>query len=290
MFNVLSVTSPFYMATPIDAGGASPTCNCPGTTTTTSSTSTTTSTSTTSAPPSFLDKQGGYYYNGYIVNDSHDIAPEGWHLPSTSEFIELLNYVSGDTIPLTCSSSISNFAGGYLKSTSVGQTFSFNSPNAGASDSVGFNVVATGAFSPVESNNVGERSAFWTSEYSSPNDGAGNAIQFNFYDAVAFVTYFTGIAPCTYKETKTNAFQLRVVKDDLTGYPTDGSTGTVTDIDGNSYLTKRIGNQVWTLENLVTSKFKDGVPILEITAVSQLTTAHATKTPVFGRYENLYNS
>jgi hypothetical protein len=29
MFNVLSVTSPFYMATPIDAGGASPTCNCP---------------------------------------------------------------------------------------------------------------------------------------------------------------------------------------------------------------------------------------------------------------------
>lgn len=29
MFNVLSVTSPFYMATLVDYGGASPTCNCP---------------------------------------------------------------------------------------------------------------------------------------------------------------------------------------------------------------------------------------------------------------------
>lgn len=262
------------------------------TTTTTSTTiaPTTTTSTTTIAPPSLLDREGGYYYNGYIINDSNEVAPEGWHVPSTPEFIELLKYVSSTTIPLTCSSTTSNYAGAYLKSTSTGQTFSFQSPNAGASDSVGFNVVATGAFSPNESNNVGERSAFWTSEYSSPSDSAGNSIQFNYYDTVAFVTYFTGIAPCIYKETKTNAFQLRVVKDDLTGYPTNGSTGTVTDIDGNSYLTKRIGNQVWTLQNLVTSKFKDGTPISEITAVSQLTTAYATKTPVFGRYENLYNS
>ena len=205
------------------------------TTTTSTSTSTSTTTSTTtSAPPSALDREGGYYYNGYNINDLHEIAPEGWHIPSTPEFIELLEYVSGDSISLICSAAIGNTAGGYLKSTSVGQTFSFISPNAGALDSVGFNVVATGAFSPVESNNVGERSAFWTSENSAFFDTSGNAVEFNFNNNQATITYKTNIAPCTFARTKTNAFQLRVVKDDLTGYPTDGSTGTVTDIDGNS--------------------------------------------------------
>jgi uncharacterized protein (TIGR02145 family) len=36
---------------------------------------------------------------------------------------------------------------------------------------------------------------------------------------------------------------------------------TLTDIDGNSYLTIRIGNQEWMAENLRTTRYRDGTPI-----------------------------
>lgn len=42
---------------------------------------------------------------------------------------------------------------------------------------------------------------------------------------------------------------------------TSNRFGSVTDVDGNVYLTASIGDQEWMLENLRTTRFKDGTPI-----------------------------
>ena len=40
--------------------------------------------------------------------------------------------------------------------------------------------------------------------------------------------------------------------------------GTLTDADGNVYTTININNQVWTVENLKTTTYRDGMPILNV--------------------------
>jgi uncharacterized protein (TIGR02145 family) len=61
----------------------------------------------------------------------------------------------------------------------------------------------------------------------------------------------------------------------------------VTDIDGNVYQTVRIGNQVWTVENLRTTKYNDGSAILLVTNASEW---YNLSTPGYCYYNNTTNT
>jgi uncharacterized protein (TIGR02145 family) len=63
----------------------------------------------------------------------------------------------------------------------------------------------------------------------------------------------------------------------------DNNTSTVTDIDGNVYTTVKIGNQIWTAENLRTTKYNDGTAIPHVPLISGWTNL---TTPAYVIYNN----
>lgn len=72
----------------------------------------------------------GALYNWYTVTDSRKIAPDGWHIPTESDWTTLISYLGGD-----------NVSGGKLKG--IGTTY-WKNPNTGADNKSGLTVLPTG--------------------------------------------------------------------------------------------------------------------------------------------------
>ncbi len=89
----------------------------------------------------------GRLYNWYAVNDSRNIAPEGWHVPSDAEWGTLIDYLG-------------RRAGGKMKETG---TIHWSSPNEGATNESGF-LALPGGFRNHNSHysNVGNDADFWS--------------------------------------------------------------------------------------------------------------------------------
>jgi uncharacterized protein (TIGR02145 family) len=87
-------------------------------------------------------------------------------------------------------------------------------------------------------------------------------------------------------------YRVIVTKSDTTGIVIKmlPSTGTVTDIDGNVYQTVKIGNQIWTVENIRVTKYNDGTLIPNITGDSVWFSSQTTQIAAYCYYNNTTNA
>jgi len=98
--------------------------------------------------PGFADTYG-LLYNWHAVKDPKNICPDGWHVPSDSEWTALIDFLEGE-----------DFAGGKLKEKG---TAHWISPNIGATDSYGFTALPSGNRLGGIFNQPGYYASWWSS-------------------------------------------------------------------------------------------------------------------------------
>lgn len=129
----------------------------------------------------------GHLYNWYAVNDSRNIAPAGWHVPTDAEWDVLINYLGG-----------SNVAGGKMKE--AGNTH-WAMTNYGATNESGFTALPAG-FSNSRGWNITTYAYFWSSTEYNSTQAWYRVLQ----NEVASVLR-------TYNNTKNLGFSIRCIRD-----------------------------------------------------------------------------
>ncbi len=108
----------------------------------------------------------GRLYTFYTATDSRGICPKGWHVPSSTEFSKLEQVVGGNTV-----------AGGKFKETG---TTHWKSPNTGATNSSGLNVLPSGYRDEYGTfYGLGWAAYIWTSSEYNMNNGDARNIRYD---------------------------------------------------------------------------------------------------------------
>ncbi len=191
--------------------------------------------------PEAIDTMG-YLYTWYVATDSKNVCPTGWHIPSDAEFIELevaigLSQLQAD---------VSDAWRGQDDSIElkIKSAYMWTQPGT---DDFGFNAVPVGYWNPVGELRASRGSTeFWSS---TAGTEAGTAAGRKIHNDVH------GIFRDPADRDATRGWSVRCLKD--TESPTY-ETGEVKDVEDNTYLTVKIGEQWWMAENLRTTKYSNG--------------------------------
>lgn len=110
----------------------------------------------------------GKLYNWYAVNDSRNIAPTGWHVPTDIDWTILTNYLGGESI-----------AGGKLKESG---TTHWKSPNTGATNEKSFTALPSGyrAYDNGAFYGIEYDCSWWSSMESSTKDAWDRYLNYNY--------------------------------------------------------------------------------------------------------------
>jgi uncharacterized protein (TIGR02145 family) len=115
----------------------------------------------------------GRLYNWYAVNDSSNIAPVGWHVPSDEEWKQLEMFLGMSKSQVDAIGGRGTDEGGKMKSTGTieGGDGLWYSPNTGATNSSGFSALPGGYGYGGSYYQIGYFAEFW----SSTDDGSSHA-------------------------------------------------------------------------------------------------------------------
>lgn len=130
----------------------------------------------------------GHLYNWFAVTDSRGLAPQGWHIPTESEWDTLAKFMGGDLV-----------AGGNLKERGI---VHWNIPNTDATNKAGFNALPCGARGEVgQFCFLGTMGFWWSSDFNNSSAAFLRGVSNN---TAQFLQY---------SYSKEYGFSVRCVKD-----------------------------------------------------------------------------
>ncbi|OVE80425.1 hypothetical protein BVY01_00310 [bacterium I07] len=141
----------------------------------------------------------GYLYNWYAVNDSRNLAPNGWHVPTDAEWKELEMHLGMSQVAADSTLYRGTDEGGKLKETG---TTHWLSPNIGATNEIGFSALPGGFRSDT---GVGHDLGYLAYYWSSTEHDSNTAVYRNLH--------FGSSKVCRSDYSKQTGFSVRLIRD-----------------------------------------------------------------------------
>lgn len=208
--------------------------------------------------PSFAPIEYGLLYSFAVCEDSRNIAPPGWHLPTWDEIINNLRTF------------VNSPDGSAYKEVGLAH---WNAPNNGT-DAHGLKIIPSGVRLQTSFSLLKDSALFWTGTHDLWSPSVYSGMFWSVSQAQDIYNYKNS---CHYSYCPGYmGMALRFVKDD------NNNEGLMTDNDGHIYPTVKINNLVFTALNHRGMKFRNGdsIPVVGINTSWQNLT-----TPVCCRYE-----